>query len=540
MTHPRDERALTLPRRFLRMCRRTMRQPKMADSTGASLTGASLLMRTLIFRRLLRRHVLADDETNVGLLLPPSVGGALANAALALDRRVAINLNYTVSSEVMNLCIRQAAIRHVLTSRRVIERFPLDIYANLVFLEDLREKVTLADKLSAAAATWLLPVGALERRLGLDTTSLEDLVTIIFTSGSTGWPKGVMLTQDNVGSNVLAFNEVLHLTDRDVLIGILPFFHSFGYTTTLWSALSLDAKAVYHYTPLEPRQVGKLCREHRGTFLVATPTFLRSYLRRCEPEELASLQIVVVGAEKLPRDLSDAFESRFGVRPSEGYGTTELSPVVSCNVPASRAADGSNDGVREGSVGRPIPGVRAKVVDLESGEELAPGRSGMLLIAGPNVMQGYLGAAELTAEVMRDGWYVTGDIATIDADGFIFITGRQSRFSKIGGEMVPHLRIEEAIVEALGVDEEELRLAVTGVTDPRKGERVIVLHTGLGQVPEEIRRRLAAAGLPPLWIPSADSFCQVDAIPVLGSGKLDLKQVKELAEQRYGALSRPE
>lgn len=529
-----EDRTMILPRRFLRMCRRNLRHPKLADSTGQALTGAGLLMRALILRRLLHRHVLTADEKYVGLLLPPSVGGAVANAALSIDGRVAVNLNYTVSSEVMNDCLRQAGIRHVLTSRRVLERFPLEMQAEVVFLEDFKDKVTLADKLVAASQTWLLPAAALERRLGLTRLGPDDLLTVIFTSGSTGRPKGVMLSHDNVGSNVTSFNQVLHLSKRDVVIGVLPFFHSFGYTTTLWSALSLDSKAVYHYTPLEPRQIGKLCREHRGTFLVGTPTFLRSYLRRCEPEEFVSLEVVVAGAEKLSRELADAFERKFGVRPSEGYGTTELSPVVSCNVPASRVDGPLKQGTKEGSVGRPIPGVLAKVVHLDTGEDLPPGEPGMLLVKGPNVMQGYLGQPDKTAEVMRDGWYVTGDIALIDRQGFIQITGRQSRFSKIGGEMVPHIRIEEELVRVLRLeDAEEIRLVVTGVPDPKKGERVVVLHTGLSESPEEVCRKLAAAGLPPLWIPSPDSFCQVEAIPILGSGKLDLQQVKELAMESF-------
>jgi len=529
-----EDRTMTLPRRFLRMCRRNLRHAKLADSTGVELTGAGMLTRALIFRRLLKRHVLDAEETNVGLLLPPSVGGVLANVALTIDRRVAINLNYTVSSEVMNQCIAQAGIRHVLTSRRVLERFPFDLQAEVVFLEDFKEKVTLTDKLIAAVQTWLFPAAVLERWLGVHRVGPDDLLTIIFTSGSTGLPKGAMLSQNNVGANVTAFNKVLNLGWNDTVIGILPFFHSFGYTTTLWSVLTLDSKAAYHYTPLEPRQVGKLCREHGGTILVATPTFLRSYLRRCESEDFATLDTVIAGAEKLPRELADAFERKFGVRPSEGYGTTELAPVVSVNVPASRATGSVLQGAREGSVGQTLPGVLAKVVDLDTGEELEPGQAGMLLITGPNVMQGYLGMPEQTAKVLRDGWYVTGDIAFLDDDGFIHITGRESRFSKIGGEMVPHLRIEETLAEVLGLqDEEEIQLVVTGVPDPKKGERVVVLHTGLGISPDEGCRRLAGAGLPPLWIPSPDSFCQVDAIPILGTGKLDLKQVKELAMEKF-------
>ena len=527
---------LILPRKFLRLCRRRMRRLKVADSTGTELTGAGLLTRTLLVRRLLRREVLAPDERHVGLLLPPSAAAMVLNAALAIDRRVAVNLNYTVSSEVMNDCTAQCGVRRVLTSRRVMKRFDLKLDAEVVYLEDLLGKITLADKLCAAASAWLEPVALLERRLGLTEVCDDDLLTIIFTSGSTGRPKGVMLTHRNVGSNVKAVDHLIHLNDDDVLLGILPIFHSFGYTTTLWTVLTLPPMGIYHFSPLEAREVGKLCRKHGATIMVTTPTFVRSYLRRCDPEDFAKLNVVFTGAEKLAPELADAFEQRIGVRPVEGYGATELSPVVSGNIPPSRASSKKSEGVKEGTVGRPLPGITVKVVDLETNRDLGPNKSGMLLVTGPNVMKGYYGRPDLTAEVMRDGWYVTGDVAEIDTEGFIKITGRISRFSKIAGEMVPHIRVEEAIGQVLKLDEDDLKIVVTSAPDPKKGERLVVLYTDLAQSPEEICRALAASGLPPLWIPSPDSFRCIKNIPVLGTGKLDLKQVKDVAEEEFRSL----
>jgi acyl-[acyl-carrier-protein]-phospholipid O-acyltransferase / long-chain-fatty-acid--[acyl-carrier-protein] ligase len=529
-----DQQGSVIPtRNFLRMCRRAMRRPKVADSLGMELTGSGLLMRAIIFRRLLLRQVLAESDQSVGLLLPPSVPAVLANAALLLARRRPINLNYTVSSDILNTCLARAGIRRILTSRRAMERFEqLKPDAELVYLEDFKEKVTRADKLVAALQTWLVPTPILERHFGLTEIDPDEIMTVIFTSGSTGDPKGVMLSYRNVGSNVEAFNQALCLRAEDVLVGILPFFHSFGYTVAIWAGLMLDPKVVYHFNPLDARQVGEISRKHGATLLIAAPTFLRTYLRRVPKEDFASLNLVVTGAEKLPVDLADAFHEKFGIRPAEGYGTTELSPVVSVNIPADRAPDGVASS-KEGTVGRPIPGVQAKVIDLETGEDLGIGRSGMLLIKGPNVMRGYLGEPEKTAEVIRDGWYETGDVAEIDAEGYIRITGRESRFSKIGGEMVPHILIEEALGKILGLDEEKLSLAVTDVPDQRKGERLVVMHTGLPRSPEQICRELAAAGLPPLWVPSPDSFIQVDEIPILGTGKLDLRQLKDLATAKY-------
>jgi acyl-[acyl-carrier-protein]-phospholipid O-acyltransferase/long-chain-fatty-acid--[acyl-carrier-protein] ligase len=461
------------------------------------------------------------------------VAGVVLNAALTVDGRIAVNLNYTVSSEVMNICIRRCGIRRVLTSRRVLERFDLKMDAEVVCLEDLKDQFTLVDKLVAASQAWFWPMGLLERRLGLTKIHPQDTLTVIFTSGSTGNPKGVVLTHNNVGANIEAFNAMINLRNDDVVVGVLPFFHSFGYTTTLWTALVMDAKGVYHYSPLEYRQVGAICHKYRGTVMVSTATFLRTYLRRCPPEDFASLEVLITGAEKLPMDLADAFEKKFGVRPQEGYGTTELSPAVAFNVTPARRLPGQPLINKRGTIGKPIPGVFAKVVDLDTGEDLGPNRPGMLLVSGHCVMKGYFNEPEKTAEVMRGQWYVTGDLALIDEEGYIQITGRQSRFSKIGGEMVPHLHIEEVLMNLLGIENDELRLAVTSVPDPRKGERIVVFHTGLERSPEQLCREMAAAGMPPLWVPSADSFCQVESIPVLGTGKLDLRQLKFLAEERF-------
>lgn len=529
---------LLLPREFLHMCRRNRRREKVVDSSGASLTGGSLLLRTLVLRRLLLREVLADGEPYLGLIVPPSAAGVALNAAVPLTGRIGVNLNYTLSAPLLNSCIEQCGIRHVVTSRKVMERLKLDIKAELVYLEDLAAKVTTLDKFAAAFAARVTPLPILERQLGLSKLKPDDVLTVIFTSGSTGNPKGVMLTHRNVGSNIHAIAETVRLTARDVAIGVLPFFHSYGYTAALWTVLALDPKGAYHFNPLDAHQVSKLCREHSVTVFMATPTFLRTYVKRCPAEDLAKVELVYAAAEKSSLDIFDAFEARFGVRPLEAYGCTELSPLVSVNVPASRSPSGDATGQREGTVGRPIVGVQVKVVQLETGADLPAGEPGMLLVTGPNVMKGYLNQPELTVSVIRDGWYVTGDIAKIDADGFITITGRESRFSKMGGEMVPHGLIEEKLQALLGADEDHLQAVVTAVPDPRKGERLVVVHVPLKKTPEEISRELSAVGLPNLWIPSTDSYVEVEKIPVLGTGKLDLKGIRDVALERFGPQPR--
>ncbi|WP_455370453.1 AMP-binding protein, partial [Petrachloros mirabilis] len=269
---------------------------------------------------------------------------------------------------------------------------------------------------------------------------------------------------------------------------------------------------------------------YRISFLVTTPTFLQLYARRCTPEQFSSLRVIVTGAEKLPVRLAQAFEDQFGIGPIEGYGVTECAPVIAVNCPDFRAAGYYQPAARRGTVGQPLPGVSVKIVDPDSFVSLPPGTPGMLLVKGPNVMSGYLGREDLTASVMRDGWYVTGDIAVLDDDGFLTITDRLSRFSKIGGEMVPHGKVEEALQHASGSDMQVF--AVTGIPDERKGEQLAVIHTlDESRIPD-ILARLAHDGLPNLFIPSRANFVKVDALPVLGTGKMDLRSLKRIALER--------
>lgn len=507
---------------------------KVADSTGAKLSNRDLLIRTLALRRFLLREVIGPEEERVGVFLPPTVPALATNLALTLAGRVCVNLNYTASSTQLKQCCELAGLKHVITSRKFVEKVGLDPGAPQVYLEDIRERITIGDKLTALLNARLRSAEWLHQAFGLSQKKPADLLTIIFTSGSTGFPKGVMLTSDNVLSNIEGIAAAVNLTERDTLLGILPFFHSFGYTVTIWAPLCLECSCVYHFSPLEARPIGKLAEDYGATVLLATPTFLRSYIRRVDEQQFQSLEVVIVGAEKMPIDVAEEFEKKFGVRPVEGYGTTELSPVVSVNIPPSRALSKIN-GLREGSVGRPLQDIRARVVSVDNDQPLGIGEAGLLEISGPNVMKGYLDRPDLTNEVMHDGWYRTGDMAKIDADGFIYITGRLSRFSKIAGEMVPHILIEQAISEIVGLDDEGLQqIAISSVPDPKRGERLVVLHKpGMGVQPSEILRKLTERGLPNLYLPTEDSFAEVPAIPMLGSGKLDLKGLQQAAKDRF-------
>jgi acyl-[acyl-carrier-protein]-phospholipid O-acyltransferase/long-chain-fatty-acid--[acyl-carrier-protein] ligase len=378
------------------------------------------------------------------------------------------------------------------------------------------------------------PSGLLRRWIGLPRWGDDAEAALLFTSGSSGDPKGVVLTHRNILSNTAQCAAVLGRIDIQALLGSLPVFHSFGFTVTLWWPLLGGPRVVTYPSPLDTVKLAETIQRHRLELLITTPTFLRSFLRKAKPEQLRPLKLVVTGAEKLPLDLTEEFEKRFGIKICEGYGMTEASPVVSVNLPDEPPSRMSPEGVlarRVGSVGRMVPGLSARIRDPETGEDLSLFASGMLWLKGANVFTGYLEDTQRTAEVIHDGWYKTGDIGRLDEDGFLYIEGRLSRFSKIAGEMVPHLTVEQRIMESLDRPDEAHDapvLAVVGVSDAKRGESLVALTT-LELDHGALRKRLAAAGVPNLWIPKV--FRRVAAIPLLASGKLDLRACEQLASE---------
>ncbi len=520
---------------FVYSCKRQKFKSKCVDSLKSEEKGGTLLLRSLVLRRLLKREILAEDETTVGVLIPPTVGGAIVNLALGLDQRTVVNLNYSLSQDLINHCIREANIKRVLTTRKVMEKFNFELDCEVAFLDDLKAKVTSVDKAVAATQSFLVPGVLLNRMLGLHKIKSDDVMTVVFTSGSTGVPKGVMLTHENILFDVRGFEKAAAFKTSDTIIGVLPFFHSFGYTITLWGPMMCDVRGAYHLNPLDAKQIGKLVENYAGTILMATPTFLRTYMRRCTPEQFKTLDAVVTGAERLPPELAQQYQEKFGVTPVEGYGVTELSPAVAANIPHSRQTGDFQVDDKAGTVGRPIANVAVKVCDLETGTELPCNEPGMLWVSGPIVMKGYLNNPQATDEVIVDRWYKTGDVAKIDEDGFITITGRISRFSKIGGEMVPHLKIEEVLSQFLDCTPEDdsddhLAVAVTAVPCEKKGERLIVLYACDHKTIDQMKAALAEAGLPNVFIPATDSFFKVNELPILGTGKIDLKGIKDKAQ----------
>lgn len=520
---------------FIRRMRTRIWRTAFADSSGKSLSRFKSLVSAIAMAR--KFSPILNEQQYVGVLTPPTIGGALTNIAISMAGRVSVNLNFTAGKSGMTSALKQSGISTIITSREFIEKASIELpeQVNLVYLEDVVASIGAVTRLGAMIAALTLPIGWLESYCGaIQHPTIDSTATVIFSSGSTGEPKGVMLSHYNVASNVEAVGQVMVVNDQDRLLGILPLFHSFGYMS-LWYAIRFGMSIVFHPNPLDAAKIGEVVEHQSVTFLIATPTFLQIYMRRCSPGQFGSLRIVFTGAEKLTERLAISFEEKFGIRPIEGYGATECAPAITVSTLDYRGQGIYQFGSRRGFVGHPVPGVSVRIVDPESGVLQPAGTPGMLLVKGPNVMQGYIGRPDLTAKALKDGWYVTGDIAIMDESGFIKITDRLSRFSKIGGEMVPHGKVEDALHEAFGSD---IRVfAVTSVPDERKGETLAVLHTIDPEKIPDVLEKMAGMGLPNLFIPKKDKFVKVDKIPVLGTGKVDLRGLKEMAMQALGSAA---
>ncbi|HEY2990692.1 MAG TPA: acyl-[ACP]--phospholipid O-acyltransferase [Candidatus Binatia bacterium] len=525
INHRREARDL-LQLRFLKTAKRKWFSFCMADSTGKELSYGKAAAASLLLSGWVKRR--CAGESMVGLLLPASVGGALANIAVLTAGKVPVNLNFTAGSDAMAQALSQCGIKTIVTSRVFLAKGKLAEIEGMIFIEDALAEAKPAAKIIAAVGAFILPARLLLRLYGNGDPNAESLATVIFSSGSTGTPKGVMLSHHNVLSNIEGFAQVFWVTNKDRMMGVLPFFHSFGFTGTLWFPLISGFGVAYHPNPLDAKTIGEMIAKYQATILISTPTFYAAYVKKCSSEQLATLRYAVAGAERLRESLAKDFREKYGIDLLEGYGATEMAPVIAVNTPDVQQHSEHQTGRKPGTVGHPIPGVAVKVVDRDTGAMLPSGAEGLLLVQGPNRMLGYLGQPELTGEVFRDGWYVTGDVASIDEEGFIRITDRLSRFSKIGGEMVPHLKVEEAINRILG----DQGCVVIALPDEQKGERLAALYTNKEIAPDELWNKLNQTDLPKLWIPRRDSFFHVEEIPLLGSGKVDLKKAKTAALEK--------
>jgi len=476
------------------------------------------------------------SRKRVGIVLPPGRGGLVANLAVLLAGKVPVNLNFTAGSDAINSSIQQAEIDHLISANAFVEKvssFPWFEKEQMILIDEVLPPLKLK-MLFWLIRFKLFSAEKLASILNVPNEGGDNEAVLLFTSGSSGAPKGVILSHRNILANVSQFASRLELGHEDKILGCLPLFHSFGSTVTLWYPMLEGIDLVTFPSPLEPPKLAKLFHQHGVTMLLATPTFLRGYMRRVEPEQLATVKYVITGAEKLPRKLAEAFEKKFGKKVMEGYGLTETSPVANANIPNLAPEEGSPLIPSEcaGSVGQLLPGIAVRITNPEDDSPLPVDQTGMIWLRGANIFSGYLNLPEKTDEMLYDGWLRTGDIGRLDHEGFLYIEGRLSRFSKIGGEMVPHETVEAHINKALGLDSAaEKKITVVGLPDEAKGE-ILILLTAMEMddaAMAELRQKLLAAGIAALWIPK--KTVHVEEIPTLASGKLDIKRCEELARE---------
>ena len=319
------------------------------------------------------------------------------------------------------------------------------------------------------------------RVLGLPKRGGHDEAVLLFTSGSSGEPKGVVLSHRNILANISQFRLMVNLQPDDAVLASLPFFHTFGCTVTLWFPIIEGLRAVTYPNPLDVAKNAELVQRYACSMLLATPTFLRSYLRKVDKEQLASLRLLITGAEKLPRTIADAVLERFDKQVLEGYGLTETAPVLSCNLPDVSLNDAGHTvqhAYRAGSVGKLAPGIAAQIRHPDTGEHLSLHDTGMLWVRGANIFEGYLGEPALTADVLQDGWFRTGDLGRFDEDGFpLHRRPALALLQDCGRNGAARNRRDQNLRGPVPAARRKRLFMVTGVPDEAKGEALVLLST---------------------------------------------------------------
>ncbi len=478
-------------------------------STNRKVSYAKGLIAAIILANIFKKY----DRGNIGLMVPTSAGCILAKLGLLMSGRVPVMINYSTGAEKnCRYAQKKCDFKTIITSKTLLEKIGCPFVEGMVYIEDIMASISSLQKVRAALIA-KLPAGIIKKLVygGKD----QDNMVILFTSGSEKDPKAVPLTHTNIWSNVVGCVQRFRFNEEEVFLSALPYFHVFGLTVNMWIPIYLGSTLLTYANPLEYKKVCSIIREGRVTMLVGTPSFFWGYLRKSEPGDFDSIRIALSGADKCPGALRDAFYEKHGITLYEGYGATECSPVIAANCPEDN---------RPGSVGKPLEGLEVRIENYETGEECEPGSDGRILIKGDSVMKGYFNDFEQTSLHIRRGWYDTGDMGNIDADGYLWHVGRLKRFVKIGGEMVSLVKIEDALEKILP---ENALCCVVEIPDAMKGARIVAVTTEeLDQkaTVKKLRETLPAIALP-------KTFLVMENLPKMGSGKIDFRKITELARQ---------
>ena len=498
---------MLLHQHFVKIARRYGSKLAFIDRTSDKrVTYTKALIASLILSEKFKKF----PEGFLGIMIPTSAGSALTILGTLMSGKTPVMINY--STGAANNAVyaqKKCTFKTIITSKALLEKINCPVVDGMVFSEDIMEGISAGEKLKAALKAKLPAPLILKMVHGGQE---DDNVVILFTSGSEKDPKAVQLTHRNIASNIESFSSAVQLYDHDIMLANLPYFHVLGLTVNLWAPLYFGMTIVAYANPLDYKMVCTIVREERPTIVVGTPTFLWGYLRKSEQDDFKSVRLVVSGADRCPDLLRKEFIERHGVTLCEGYGTTETSPVISTNTPEYN---------KPGSVGKVLPNVMVRIENFETGRECGVGEVGRILVKGDLVMKGYLDDFEETSMRIRHGWYDTGDMGYLDADGFLWHSGRLKRFVKVGGEMVSLVRVEDILQKCLP---ENISCSVVEVPDALKGVKIVAAVTG--KVDEKKILKQMSEQLPNIALPR--QFVMIEELPKMGSGKIDFRRITNL------------
>ena len=454
------------------------------------------------------------DPGFLGIMLPNSAGTVLAMMGALMSGRVPVMINYsTGAKENCEFAQRKCDFKTIITSKALLKKINCKKIDGMVFLEDIMSSISVVDKVKGAIKAGRPAESIIKSVHGGE---VNDTLLILFTSGSEKEPKAVQLTHKNISSNYEALIKAFMFSEKDIFLANLPYFHVFGQTANLWVPMIHGMTIVTYANPLDFKKICEIIREEKITLVAGTPTFFWGYLRSSKLGDFASVNIMLSGADKCPDALREDFIEKHNKVLLEAYGTTETSPAITVNTKMYN---------RPGSVGKPIDGVHVQVENYETGDPCGIGEIGKILVKGDNVMKGYFDDFEQTALSIRHGWYDTGDMGYVDADGYLWHVGRLKRFLKIGGEMVSLIKVEDVLQKLLPHD---IECCVVEVPDALRGSRIVAAVTK--KIDEKETLKAMSVQLPNIAIPS--KFVVIPDMPKLGSGKIDFKTITDMVRDK--------
>ena len=502
---------MLLHQQFVRVAKKNAGKMAVIDkTTGNNATYSRALIGALILSRKFNKY----DKGFIGIMIPTSAGCAQASVGALMSGRIPVMINYSTGAEAnAKYAQKKCKFKTIITSKALLEKINCPLVDGMVLIEDIMKSVTTGDKLKAALMT-KLPVGMILN--SIHKGDENDTAAMLFTSGSEKDAKAVPLSHRNLVSNIENFSNYVGITGEDIILANLVFYHIFGLTVNLWVAFYHGMTMIAYSNPLDFQKISTIAREEKPTLMVGTPSFFWGYLNKSEPGDFKSLRLMVAGADKCPDALREGYMKKHGVTLLEGYGATETSPVISVN---------SHEFNRPGSTGKVIPGVEVRIENLETGETCKTGETGKIMVKGDLVMKGYFEDPELTAEVLSsDGWYNTGDMGYLDADGYLWHAGRFKRFAKVGGEMISLVKVENTMEKYLP---EGVSCCIVEIPDIKKGSYIVAAVSAEVNKTEVLRKMMDE--LTSLALPR--QFVVIKDLPMMATGKIDFRTTTKMVQE---------